>query len=595
MRQSLLLFLFFFLFVLILTTSLSDPELTALLQFKSATRPHPSTRLIFKKWFPLTHHCSWPGLKCDSSRHVVSLNLSTDNFTGVKLSCGSLTASLGNLTALKILSLPFFSFCENIPENIWKLENLEILNLEGNYFSQTIDSITKFPKKLKVLKLGGNLISGEIPKSLLDCGGLELLDLSNNRFTGSIPPNLGKLKRLNYLNLAGNNFSNQIPSFPNPKIFYFKKPLHVYMRDTDSESYTNPPPKNSGFTSIEIASISSASAIVAVLLALIILYIYSRKVKLTSSVASPVKHEIIIFYDIGYSITYESVVRATGNFNASNCIGSGGFGATYKAEISPGVVVAIKRLSVGRNQGARQFHAEIKTLGKCQHRNLVTLIGYHVGEEFLIYNYMPGGNLEKFIQGRSNREISWRILHKIALDVAKALCYLHNQCEPRIIHRDIKPSNILLDNEYTAYISDFGLARLLCDSDTHATTNPTGTYGYVAPEYAMTRRLSDKADVYSYGVVILELLSDKKALDPSFSPYANGFNIVTWACMLLEHGRAREFFIDGLWSVAPHDDLVELLNLAVRCTDETYVIRPTMSQVVRTLKEIQPPSSSMTS
>lgn len=254
--------------------------------------------------------------------------------------------------------------------------------------------------------------------------------------------------------------------------------------------------------------------------------------------------------------------------------------------------MAIKRLAVGRFQGIQQFHAEVKTLGRLRHPNLVTLIGYHVSETemFLIYNYLPGGNLETFIQERSTRTVDWKIIHKIALDVASALAYLHEHCVPRVLHRDVKPSNILLDNQFTAYLSDFGLARLLGTSETHATTGVAGTFGYVAPEYAMTCRVSDKADVYSYGVVLLELISDKKALDPSFSSFGNGFNIVAWGCMLLREGRAKEFFTAGLWDAGPHDDLVEVLHLAVVCTIESLSRRPTMRQVVLRLKQLQPPS-----
>lgn len=328
------------------------------------------------------------------------------------------------------------------------------------------------------------------------------------------------------------------------------------------------------------------------MLALIVLFFYTRKWHPKSRVGGSIRKEVTVFTDIGVPLSFENVVRATGSFNASNCIGNGGFGATYKAEISPGVLVAIKRLSVGRFQGVQQFDAEIKTLGRLRHPNLVTLIGYHASETemFLIYNYLPGGNLEKFIQERSTRAVDWRILHKIALDIALALAYLHDQCVPRVLHRDVKPSNILLDEDFNAYLSDFGLARLLGTSETHATTGVAGTFGYVAPEYAMTCRVSDKADVYSYGVVLLELISDKKALDPSFSSYGNGFNIVAWACMLLRQGRAKEFFTAGLWDAGPHDDLVEVLHLAVVCTVETLSTRPTMKQVVRRLKQLQPAS-----
>ncbi|KAG0500691.1 hypothetical protein HPP92_000763 [Vanilla planifolia] len=187
------------------------------------------------------------------------------------------------------------------------------------------------------------------------------------------------------------------------------KILHLQNSSADSSShYDNNRSQISsnkcgdGFNSIEIAGIASVAALVSVV-ALLIVYMYARKCMASSSVESSEIQGVTIFVDIGVPLSYDSVVRATGNFNASNCIGSGGFGATYKAEVSPGVLVAIKRLSVGRLQGVQQFHTEIKTLGRWRHSNLVTLIGYYGSdtEMFLIYNYLPGGNLERFILERS--------------------------------------------------------------------------------------------------------------------------------------------------------------------------------------------------
>ncbi|XP_048435318.1 LRR receptor-like serine/threonine-protein kinase RPK2 [Pyrus x bretschneideri] len=406
---------------------------------------------------------------------------------------------------------------------------------------------------------------------------LELLELSSNCLTGEIPKDL--------VNLL---------FFCSTRIIFLPA-SDSQGRVGDSQPFAASPmggptqESGNGFSPIEIASITSAVAIVSVLLALVVLFLYTRKWNRTQG---PTGKEVTVFTNIGVPLTFENVVLATGGFNASNCIGNGGFGATYKAEISPGIVVEIKRLSDGRFQGVQQFHAEIKTLGRLRHPNLVTLLGYHASdtEMFLIYNYLAGGNLEKFIQERSTRAVDWKVLHKIALDIARALAYLHDQCVPRVLHRDVKPSNILLDDDFNAYLSGFGLARLLGTSETHATTGVAGTFGYVAPEYALTCRVSDKADVYSYGIVLLELLSDKKALDPSFSSYGNGFNIVQWSCMLLRQGRAKEFFTAGLWDAGPHDDLVEVLHLAVVCTVDSLSTRPTMRQVVRRLKQLQPPS-----
>ncbi|CAN6225985.1 unnamed protein product [Urochloa humidicola] len=527
---------------------------------------------------------------------------------------GMIPSSIGELSYLISLDLSRNRLGGEIPASVKKLPHLERLSLAHNLLNGTIPAEINQLHALRVLDLSSNLLTGVIPDALADLRNLSALLLENNKLSGKIPSGFANSASLTMFNVSFNNLSGPVPTngntvrcdsiIGNPLL----QSCHVYtlavpsaaqqgrgLNSNDSNDTTPSDPQNEGgnnsFNAIEIASITSATAIVSVLLALIVLFIYTRKCAPRMSARSSGRREVTIFQDIGVPITYETVVRATGCFNASNCIGSGGFGATYKAEIAPGVLVAIKRLSVGRFQGAQQFHAEIKTLGRLRHPNLVTLVGYHLGESemFLIYNYLSGGNLERFIHERSKRPVDWKMLHKIALDVAKALAYLHDTCVPRILHRDVKPSNILLDTNNNAYLSDFGLARLLGNSETHATTGVAGTFGYVAPEYAMTCRVSDKADVYSYGVVLMELISDKKALDPSFSPYGNGFNIVAWACMLLRQGRAREFFIDGLWDVGPHDDLVETLHLAVMCTVDSLSIRPTMKQVVQRLKQLQPP------
>lgn len=528
-------------------------------------------------------------------------------------SCGSnifldasrnwISGPIPEILRLVALNLSWNSLVGPIPSGLSRVTDLAYLSLAGNRLNGSIPSNFGRLESLQSLDLSSNSLSGEIPSELLRLRKLGMLLLNNNRLSGQLPPGLTNMTLLTSFNVSFNNLSGPLPlnnllrcdsirgnHFTSPCMYSVSIPSgdpQNYSASTEASGGNNG--KNS-FNSIEIASIVSASAIVFVLILLIILFVYTRWWPSRREFGS-VKKEVTVFEEIRVQLTYETVVRATGFFNSSNCIGSGGFGATYKAEISQGLLLAIKRLAVGRFQGIQQFHAEIKTLGRLRHPNLVTLIGYHASETemFLIYNYLPGGNLEKFIQDRPTRPVNWQVLHKIAIDIARALAYLHDQCVPRVLHRDVKPSNILLDDDHNAYLSDFGLARLLGTSETHATTGVAGTFGYVAPEYAMTCRVSDKADVYSYGVVLLELLSDKKALDPSFSSYGNGFNIVAWACMLLRQGRAKEFFTPGLWEVAPHDDLVDVLHLAVVCTVDSLTTRPTMKQVAHRLKKLQPP------
>ena len=525
---------------------------------------------------------------------------------------GSVPQSIGDLRSLVVLDLSGNKLQGQIPAGVSHLKHLKYLSLAGNNLTGAIPSSFARLRSLEVLELSLNSLSGEIPKSIANLTNLNVLLINNNKISGQIPSGLANVKSLSTFNASFNNLSGPFPKtlnvmncsglLGNPFLsscstvsLSAASPPQRHRKETSDANIDSPSGpasnKTKGLNSIEIASITSASAIAVVLLALIVLFFYTRKWVPNSRVQVE-SREITTFTDIGVPLTFENIVRATGNFSNSNCIGSGGFGATYKAEVSQGILVAVKRLAVGRFQGKLQFCAEIKTLGRVRHPNLVTLIGYHASEieMFLIYNYLPGGNLENFIMERSRRAVDWKILHKIALDIARALAYLHDECVPRVLHRDVKPSNILLDDDFNAYLSDFGLSRLLGTSETHATTGVAGTFGYVAPEYAMTCRVSEKADVYSYGVVLLELISDKKALDPSFSSHGNGFNIVSWACMLLRMNQAEEFFAAGLWDAGPHDDLVGTLHLAVTCTGESLTHRPTMKQVVQRLKQLQPSS-----
>nr|AMM42808.1 LRR-RLK [Vernicia fordii] len=609
------------------------------------TGPVPPLLIVSGSFSHRPFYGFWLGgnnLEGNISTYSFDLCLSLDGLIfdiGDNRIVGELPSAVGNsCKCMKFLSLAGNDLIGSIPRTFANLDSLVSLNLSRNGLQGSIPSFVGQMKELRYLSLSSNNFTGVVPWELARLSALEVLELSSNSLSGEIPPDFAKLQHLNVLRIDHNHFSGKIPSSfgnttslsvfdvsfnnlsgsvplnsnlikceniqGNPKL----QPCHSDPSTSEweqehsgsaSQQGASPPigsmQRNDGaFSPIEIASITSASVIFSVLVALVLFLTCMKKFVCNSaSGRGPGRKEVVTCNDIGIQLTYENVVRATGSFNIQNCIGSGGFGATYKAEIVPGVVVAVKRLSVGRFQGVQQFATEIRTLGRVQHPNLVKLIGYHLSETemFLIYNYLPGGNLETFIQERSRRVVEWSMLHKIALDIARALAYLHDECVPRVLHRDIKPSNILLDNNFNAYLSDFGLARLLGTSETHATTDVAGTFGYVAPEYAMTCRVSDKADVYSYGVVLLELISDKKALDPSFSSFGNGFNIVAWASMLLRQGRASEFFTAGLWDSGPHNDLIQILHLGIMCTGESLSSRPSMKQVAQRLKRIQPAPS----
>ncbi|XP_027087373.1 LRR receptor-like serine/threonine-protein kinase RPK2 [Coffea arabica] len=509
---------------------------------------------------------------------------------------GSIPAEVGNLKKLQHLDLSRNKLSGYLPERLGELEGLQHVLLAENNLTGEIPNQIGELTSLLVLNLSHNDLRGYIPTNLGNAKNLEIVLLDHNSISGEVPSSLAALSNLALLDLSFNNLSGPIPPFKHAiNCDSFKG--NPFLHSCPDHGVSAPPTglpfplkvrkgqNRSKLRSFVIGISTSVSVLVSILTVIFVFILGRRKL---SRLASLRRKVVVTFTGAPPGLNYDNVIRATGNFSVGNLIGSGGFGSTYKAELVPGFLVAVKRLSIGRFQGIQQFDAEIRTLGRIRHKNLVTLMGYYVGkaEMFLVYNYLPGGNLDTFIHEETCMNKEWRVIHKIAVDVANALTYLHYSCVPRIVHRDIKPSNILLDEELNAYLSDFGLARLLEVFQTHATTDVAGTFGYVAPEYATTCRVSDKADVYSFGVVLLELLSGKKSLDPSFSEYGNGFNIVAWARLLVAEGRSFELFSPELWQSGPHDDLLAMLRLASSCTVESVSVRPSTKQVLDKLNQL---------
>ncbi|XWS43938.1 hypothetical protein CRYUN_Cryun15aG0001300 [Craigia yunnanensis] len=506
---------------------------------------------------------------------------------------GSIEPGIGNLMMLKVLDFRGNRLSGFLPDQLGKLKNLTWISLGENNLTGEIPSELGQLASLKVLDLSHNSLAGSIPASLTNAINLETLLLNHNLLSGEIPSSFSLLSHLTVLDLSFNDLSGPIPNLQhqiNCTAFRGNRGLpQCLLSAAPPEKPMGPAKFQNGrnLKSFIIVAITSASVLLCMVPAIVIICQFRRR-KLRRLGA--LKRKVVVtFADTPNELNYDNVARATGNFSIRNLIGTGGFGSTYKAELIPGYHVAVKRLSIGRFQGIQQFDAEIRTLGRIRHKNLVTLIGYYVGENemFLVYNYLSGGNLETFIHDKSGKNIQWSVIYKITMDIAQALAYLHYSCVPRIVHRDIKPSNILLDENLNAFLSDFGLARLLEVSETHATTDVAGTFGYVAPEYATTCRVSDKADVYSFGVVLLELLSGKKSLDPSFSEYGNGFNIVEWTKLLIKEGRPSELFSAELWETGPRENLLGMLKLAYACTAEILSVRPLMKQVLEKLKQLK--------
>ncbi|CAI8587592.1 unnamed protein product [Vicia faba] len=285
--------------------------------------------------------------------------------------------------------------------------------------------------------------------------------------------------------------------------------------------------------------------------------------------------------------SYEQIVEITNEFSSENVIGEGGFGRVYKASMPDGRVGAVKLLKVGSGQGEREFRAEVDIISRVHHRHLVSLIGYCLSEQkrALIYEFVPNGNLDQHLHESEWNVLDWSNRMKIAIGAARGLAYLHEGCNPKIIHRDIKSSNILLDNAYEAQVADFGLARLTDDANTHVSTRVMGTFGYMAPEYATSGKLTDRSDVFSFGVVLLELITGRKPVDAT-QPVGDE-SLVEWARPLLlraiQTGDFSELADPRLQRQYVDSEMFRMIEAAAASVRHSAPKRPRMVQIARAL------------
>ncbi|KAG6669176.1 receptor-like serine/threonine-protein kinase ALE2 isoform X3 [Carya illinoinensis] len=288
------------------------------------------------------------------------------------------------------------------------------------------------------------------------------------------------------------------------------------------------------------------------------------------------------------TFTLSDIERVTNNFDPSRVLGEGGFGLVYSGILDDGREVAVKILKRDDQHGGREFLAEVEMLSRLHHRNLVKLIGICTEDHTrcLVYELVPNGSVESHLHGadKETDPLDWDARMKIALGAARGLAYLHEDSNPRVIHRDFKSSNILLEYDFTPKVSDFGLARAALDEgNKHISTHVMGTFGYLAPEYAMTGHLLVKSDVYSYGVVLLELLTGRKPVDLSQPPGQE--NLVAWARPLLTNEEGLETIIDpAIKSNISFNSVAKVAAIASMCVQPEVSHRPFMGEVVQALK-----------
>ncbi|CAA3022596.1 Serine threonine kinase [Olea europaea subsp. europaea] len=285
--------------------------------------------------------------------------------------------------------------------------------------------------------------------------------------------------------------------------------------------------------------------------------------------------------------TFETVANATDQFHDDNMLGKGGFGPVYKGKLADGKEIAVKRLSTASGQGMEEFMNEMDVISKIQHRNLVKLLGCCVEKEekILIYEYMPNKSLDVFLfdpSHPSQKILDWKKRFSIIEGIGRGLLYLHRDSILKIIHRDLKPSNVLLDEDYNPKISDFGMARIFGGNQDQANTGRVvGTYGYMAPEYAMEGRFSEKSDVYSFGVLMLEIVSGKK--NTNFYNHEWSLSLLGWAWKLWNEDNGPTFIDQTIYKAEFQGEMVRCIHIALLCIQEFPNSRPTISTVLAML------------
>lgn len=286
------------------------------------------------------------------------------------------------------------------------------------------------------------------------------------------------------------------------------------------------------------------------------------------------------------SYTTDEIYKKIESLCAVDIIGSGSFGTAYRLVMDDGGMFAVKNIVKQEMGSERFFERELEILGNLKHQNLVNLCGYYISASarLLIYDYLAGGNLEDNLHERSltKKHLTWSTRMRIAIGSAQGIAYMHHDCVPGVIHRGIKSSNVLLDNNMEPHVSDFGLAKLVEDDSSHVTTIVAGTFGYLAPEYMESGAATEKGDVYSFGVMLLEMISGKRPTDALLM--MKGYNLVTWATYCVKMNQVEELVEESCLEEIPTEQIEPIIQIALQCVSPIPEDRLTMDMVVQLLE-----------
>ncbi|GAB2272345.1 hypothetical protein Dimus_007169 [Dionaea muscipula] len=471
--------------------------------------------------------------------------------------------------------------CNSGPQPLIVAVYLSEKNLSGNIPPE----LAKL-SGLEEIWLDGNSLTGSIP-DFSGCPNLRIIHLENNKLTGQFPSYLAHLQNLSELYLQDNMLSGTVPSSLLKSNLAVNFSGNVDLHEGDNE----------GNDTNVFIGLSCAISILASIIITCVLVLKGRvaneKLNSEEQLGTMLLSQKIpsSLGDTGteaaHCFSFCELEEGTKKFE--RMIGSGGFGTVYYGILRDGKEVAVKVLTNNSYQGQREFMNEVSLLSRIHHRNLVLFLGYCQDKEknILVYEFMHNGTLKEHLYGRLTRHqgISWIKRLEIAEDAAKGVEYLHKGCIPPVIHRDLKTSNILLDNNMSARVSDFGLSKLANDGSSHVSSIVRGTVGYLDPEYYVSQQLTEKSDVYSFGVILLELISGKEAIsNESFG--VNCRNIVQWAKSRIERGDLQGI-IDPTLLLGEHNmqSMWMIAEKALLCVKPHKDMRPSMSEVLKDIQE----------